>query len=78
MSCLLVLAISNLGDLHLPPMLLGPGLIRSTVMASYAVWIFASLVTSVPWAWLFVFLTQIAIVSPPEVVPVVEAMQAPV
>ncbi len=77
-SCLLVLTISNLGDLHLPPMLLGPGLIRSTVMASYAVWILVSLATGVPWAWLFVFLTQIAIVSPPEVIPVVEATPVPV
>jgi hypothetical protein len=68
-----VLGISNLGDLHLPSMLLGPGMIRPTLMASYAVWIFVSLVTSVPWAWLFVFLTQIAVVSPPEVVSVPEA-----
>jgi hypothetical protein len=76
-SCLLVLAISNLGDLHLPSMLLGPELIRPSVTASYAIWVLVSLVTSVPWAWLFVFLTRVAIVSAPELVPVAEASPAP-
>jgi hypothetical protein len=77
-SCLLVLGISNVGDSHLPPMLLEPGMIRPTVIASYGVWIFVSLVTSVPWAWLFVFLTEMAMASTPEVVPLAEAMPVPV
>jgi hypothetical protein len=59
-ACLLVWEISNLIDLHLAPMLLAPALIRPTVAASYAVWIFVSLATSLLWAWLFVFLTEIA------------------
>lgn len=77
-SCLVVLGISNLGDLHVPSMLMGPGMIRPTVMASYGVWIFVSLVTSMPWAWLFVFLTEIAMASTPEVVPGEEATPVPV
>jgi len=78
LSCLLVLGISELGDLHLPSMLLEPGMIRPTAMASYAVWILVSLVTSVLWAWLFVFLTQIAVESAPEVVPPPDSTPAPV
>jgi hypothetical protein len=58
-------------------MLLEPGMIRPTVIASYGVWIFVSLVTSVPWAWLFVFLTEMAMASTPEVVPLAEAMPVP-
>jgi hypothetical protein len=60
-ACLVVLGLSNLGDAHLSAMLMAPGFIRPTVIASYAVWIFVSLATSLLWAWLFVFLTEIAI-----------------
>lgn len=66
-ACLAVWMISGLGDLYLPPILLGPGLIRPTVLASYAVWILVALVTSLPWAWLFVFLTEIAMDAEPTV-----------
>lgn len=60
-TCLTIWGISNLADLHLPAMLLGPGLIRPTVISSYAVWILVSLATSLFWVWLFVFLTEIAL-----------------
>lgn len=64
-SCLLIWGVSQLVDLHLPSVLLGPGGIRPSVDASYTVYAAVSLATSVMWAWLFAFLTEIAIVSVP-------------
>ncbi|MGB7135689.1 MAG: hypothetical protein WBD46_10415 [Acidobacteriaceae bacterium] len=64
-ACLLVLGSSNLADLHLAPMLLRPELIQPTMTASYLVWIFVSLASSLLWAWLFVFLTEIAMAESP-------------
>jgi hypothetical protein len=47
-------------------MIMSPGLIRPTVLASYFVRILVALVTSILWAWLFVFLTEIAIAGAPD------------
>lgn len=67
-SCFVAWGISDLADLHGPAMLLAPGLIRPSMVASCLVYISIALTTSLPWAWLFVFLTEVAAASAPELV----------
>lgn len=74
--CLVVWMTSGLGDSSLPLRLLGPGMIRPSLISILGVQLGISLLTSVPWAWLFVFLTEIAIDAEAGENPVIEMAPA--
>jgi hypothetical protein len=77
MSTFAVLFISNLCDYHLPRLFLASTSARPDLLGTYLIWMSVSLATSVLWAWLFTFLTEIALIAGPAVTAISDGASGP-
>lgn len=77
MSTFVVLFLSNLCDYDLPRLFMASAGARPDVLGAYLIWMSVSLATSVLWAWLFVLLTEIALIEGPGVIAVPDGSRGP-